>query len=142
MNLNQSGILSSINIFGNTIKRESTKWKKEIKKKDFIKVDGKKLYKMKKDILQPYFMENMTGIEEHKINFDGCINIVYDFINNHIDVLKNPLTIKDDIYISRCIKMYRKTDKKYIKIFNATELNKNAMKPSKVNHKYIYSAFI
>jgi len=137
MNLNQSGILSSINIFGNTIKRESTKWKKEIKKKDFIKVDGKKLYKMKKDILQPYFMENMTGIEEHKINFDGCINIVYDFINNHIDVLKNPLTIKDDIYISRCIKMYRKTDKKYIKIFNATELNKNAMKPSFVNHKYI-----
>ena len=137
MNLNQSGVLSSINIFGNTIKRESTKWKKEIKKKDFIKVDGKKLYKMKKDILQPYFMENMTGIEEHKINFDGCINIVYDFINNHIDVLKNPLTIKDDIYISRCIKMYRKTDKKYIKIFNATELNKNAMKPSKVNHKYI-----
>ena len=137
MNLNQSGILSSINIFGNTIKRESTKWKKEIKKKDFIKVDGKKLYKMKKDILQPYFMENMAGIEEYKINFDGCINIVYDFINNHIDVLKNPLTIKDDIYISRCIKMYRKTDKKYIKIFNATELNKNAMKPSKVNHKYI-----
>ena len=138
MNLNNVGALSSINIFGNTIKRESTKWKKEIKKKDFIKVDGKKLYKMKKDILQPYFMENMAGIEEHKINFDGCVNIVYDFINNHIDVLKNPLTIKEDIYISRCIKMYRKTDKKkYIKIFNATQLKKNAMKPPTHKHKYI-----
>jgi hypothetical protein len=131
-----------VNVFGNTFLRNSKKFKEEIKKNQFTKYKGQKMYKMDKSILKPYFICNLQGKKGTDIDFNNSINLIYDHKNKHFDVVKNPFKIKDEIYISRRREIYRKKQNKkgedvFVLIFKPKHLKQNSMMKEKTQHKYI-----
>jgi hypothetical protein len=81
--------------------------------------------------------EDVESVKIHHqivIGNDKKYTIIYDEINQHYDVIKDNLKIRDNIYLSLCCKVIK--DDKIL--FTAREVNKNSKAEKKVDLEYVF----
>jgi hypothetical protein len=100
------------------------------------------MIKDKKGIERNYICSKMIldeDIEIVHLHYESVIgekkyNIIYDEVNQHYDVIKGDITIKENVYLSLCCKVIK--DDKIL--FTAKEVNKNSKAEKKVDLEYVF----
>ena len=71
---------------------------------------------------------------QNVLNGEKKQTIIYDEVNQHYDVIKGDITIRDDVYLSMSFKVI-KNDRV---LFTAREVNKNSRAEKKVDLEYVF----
>lgn len=121
-----------INIFGNSMRLKSKM--NDIQKRETFKVDNFKLSPINDDDIMPV---QLTEVDDKAVN-SHCI--IYCENTQHWDFTLDSFPRLENIYLSRCYKVWKKEDDKFTKLFNPTDMSKtNHHRPTK--NEMIYVAF-
>jgi hypothetical protein len=119
-------------------KNGKTKFSFENKKKKRTDFKYGSVLKQDTDIDLCYVYNPNDGLEEDAPKMEIKHTLLYDELNNHVDILDGEPTLMDNIFLSVCGEVMRYEKDTLTVLFTPKQVLKNTAKPTKGGFKYLF----